>query len=99
MATMITEDCIACGACEDECPNGAIRLGDEIFAIDPARCSECVGFSDMQKCAEACPVDCCVDDPERREGEEVLFKRAEKIHAEREITPELSESTSHFRVS
>jgi ferredoxin len=99
MATMITEDCIACGACEDECPNAAISLGDEIFAIDPTHCSECVGFSDTQKCAEACPIDCCVADPERRESEEVLFKRAQEIHAEGEITVELSESTSHFRAA
>ena len=33
MATMITEDCINCGACEDECPNGAISMGEEIFVI------------------------------------------------------------------
>ncbi|MBW2388846.1 MAG: 4Fe-4S binding protein, partial [Deltaproteobacteria bacterium] len=29
MATQITEDCINCGACEDECPNGAISMGAE----------------------------------------------------------------------
>jgi ferredoxin len=35
MATLIAEDCINCGACEDECPNGAISMGEEIFVIDP----------------------------------------------------------------
>ena len=27
MATMITEECINCGACEPECPNTAIYSG------------------------------------------------------------------------
>ena len=76
MANMITEDCIACGACEDECPNGAISLRDEIFVIDPTLCSECVGQHERPKCAEACPVDCCVPDPSRRESQDVLLSRA-----------------------
>jgi len=99
MATMISEDCISCGACEDECPNDAISLGDDIFVIDPDLCSECVGLHDRQKCAEVCPVECCVPDPERRESEDVLFERAERIHAEREVVLELSASTSHFRAA
>ena len=54
MATRITEDCINCGACEDECPNGAISMGSETFVIDPELCTECVGFADEQMCAAAC---------------------------------------------
>ena len=99
MATMITEECIACGACEGECPNDAISLGDDIFVIDPDRCSECVGFHDAQMCQEACPVDCCVPDPERSESEDVLFQRAVKIHADRAAELELDDSTSHFRAA
>ncbi len=30
MATMITEECINCGACEPECPNEAISEGDDL---------------------------------------------------------------------
>ena len=99
MANMITQDCIACGACEDECPNGAIHLGDDGFAIDPDLCSECVGLSETQKCQEACPLDCCVPDPDRRESEQVLFQRAARIHADREDKLELDESKSHFRAA
>jgi ferredoxin len=62
MATLIAEDCINCGACEDECPNGAISMGEEIFVIDPDLCTECVGFSGEQMCALACPPDVCVQD-------------------------------------
>ena len=97
MATMITDDCISCGACEDECPNDAISLGDEIFVIDPDLCSECVGLHATQKCAEACPIECCVPDPERRETEEVLFERARRIHEGRGATLELNDATSHLR--
>ena len=39
MATRISNDCINCGACEDECPNGAISVGSETFVIDPALCT------------------------------------------------------------
>lgn len=99
MATMITEDCIARGACEDECPNEAIRLGEEIFAIDPTLCCECVGLHHRQKCADACPIDCCVPDPRYRETEAALFARAERIHASRGAVLALSEATSHLRGS
>jgi ferredoxin len=56
MALTITDECIACGACEDECPNGAISEGDDIFVIDPNKCDECDG-ADPTSCQEVCPVD------------------------------------------
>jgi NAD-dependent dihydropyrimidine dehydrogenase PreA subunit len=80
MATMITNDCINCGACEPECPNNAISQGETIFVIDPMLCTECVGFHDYEACAAVCPVDCCVTDPNNIETEEVLIKRARALH-------------------
>ena len=38
MANKITEDCINCGACEPECPNGAISQGDGTYVVDPSKC-------------------------------------------------------------
>ena len=64
MALKITEDCINCDVCEPECPNEAISMGPEIYIIDPLKCTECVGFYDSSKCAEICPVDACVPDPD-----------------------------------
>ncbi|MFQ6112161.1 MAG: YfhL family 4Fe-4S dicluster ferredoxin [Nitrospinota bacterium] len=63
MALMINEDCINCGVCEPECPYDAISEGEEIFVIDPNLCKECEGHYDSPKCAEVCPVDACVPDP------------------------------------
>jgi len=45
----ITEECLACGACIDECPNDAISEGDDIYVIDPDKCDDC------GSCVEACP--------------------------------------------
>jgi len=82
MATMITSDCINCGACEPECPNNAISQGDPVYVIDPILCTECVGFHDYEACAAVCPVDVCVTDPNNIESEEVLIARARALHPE-----------------
>jgi ferredoxin len=49
MAHVISEDCIACGACQSACPCDAISEGD-IYVIDPAACTDCGA------CVDACPV-------------------------------------------
>ena len=50
MAFKITDDCISCGACEAECPVGAIAEGDGQYEIDADACVSCGA------CADACPV-------------------------------------------
>jgi ferredoxin len=95
MATVITSECINCGACEPECPNTAIYQGgvewelngmthpavaQDIFYIVPEKCTECVGFHDHEACAAVCPVDCCVPDPNIPEAEDVLMARARELH-------------------
>ncbi|MFN7950982.1 MAG: YfhL family 4Fe-4S dicluster ferredoxin [bacterium] len=85
MSTTITDECINCGACEPECPNNAISEGDDIYVIDPQLCTECVGFFDIEQCAEVCPVDCCVPDPNNLESEEVLLERAKKLHPDHQF--------------
>lgn len=97
MAIMITDECISCHACEPECPNGAISLGDEHYVIDPMLCTECVGFSGSPQCAYVCPIDVCLDDPERRETEDDLFARAKALHPDQADSLALSPATSHFR--
>ncbi|MEA3338760.1 MAG: 4Fe-4S binding protein [Chloroflexota bacterium] len=60
MAMKITDECIACGSCEFECPVDAISEGDEIYEIDPDVCIECEGYFDTQQCVEVCPSDAIV---------------------------------------
>jgi len=50
MALMITDECINCDVCEPECPNNAIFMGIQIYQIDPAKCTECVGHYDEPQC-------------------------------------------------
>jgi ferredoxin len=96
---MITEECINCGACEPECPNQAISQGEDIFVIDPALCTECVGFHDEEACAAVCPVDCCIPDPDNLEPEPALLERAQQLHPEKQFPPlaELPAHLSRFR--
>lgn len=51
MAYKINDACINCGACEPECPVGAISEQDDVRVIDEDACTEC-GI-----CAGVCPVD------------------------------------------
>ena len=80
MAYKITEDCISCGACEAECPNAAISEGETIFVIDPDKCTECVGAHESSKCAETCPVESCIPDPDHKETREQLLKKWQALH-------------------
>jgi ferredoxin len=60
MALKITDDCIACGACEPECPTNSISEGSPIYIIDAATCVECEGYYDAPQCIAVCPVECIV---------------------------------------
>ncbi|MHB8302567.1 MAG: 4Fe-4S binding protein [Acidobacteriaceae bacterium] len=57
MAYMIKESsCTGCSACVYECPNSAIYEQNFAFAIDPAKCTECIGFFDEPQCTASCPI-------------------------------------------
>jgi ferredoxin len=81
MALMITDACINCDVCEPECPNNAISAGDEIYQIDPARCTECVGHHDTPRCVELCPVDCIPKDPAHVETQAALEAKYQRLTA------------------
>ena len=80
MAYKITEECISCGACEPECKNEAIAEGKEIYVVDPARCTECVGWFESSKCVEVCPVDACISDSAHKETREQLLDKWKKLY-------------------
>jgi ferredoxin len=54
---IVASQCTVCGACEFECPNAAIRLKNDMYLIDPKKCTDCVGFFDAPQCAAVCPVE------------------------------------------
>ena len=80
MAYKITDDCISCGACETECKNNAISEGENSYTIDPDKCTECVGNHESPRCAEICPMDACVPDPEYEESKEQLLEKWQSLH-------------------
>ena len=50
MAYVINDSCVMCGACESQCPVGAIKAGDGKYEIDADACISC------GSCAGGCPV-------------------------------------------
>ncbi len=52
MAYVIDRDtCIACGACADQCPCGAIAEDGDAYVIDADACADCGA------CEAQCPVE------------------------------------------
>ena len=88
MALLITDACINCDVCEPECPNEAIAQGPEIYVIDPARCTECVGHFDVPQCREVCPVDCIPLDPDHEESRPQLMRKYEGLMAIKVAAPQ-----------
>ena len=77
---MGSEMCIR-DRCEPECPNGAITQGIEIYEINPALCTECVGHFETSQCVDVCPVDCIPLDPSYVESREQLMDKYHRIIA------------------
>lgn len=50
MAYKISNECISCGACADNCPVAAISQGADQYEINPEVCISCGA------CAGVCPV-------------------------------------------
>ncbi len=50
MAYKISDECISCGACAEQCPVNAISEGEAHYQIDETLCIECGA------CADTCPV-------------------------------------------
>ena len=51
MAFVITEECLSCGSCAEQCPAEAIFEGEAHFEINPDTCMDCGA------CADSCPND------------------------------------------
>lgn len=82
MALKITDECINCDVCEPVCPNTAIYQGEEIYEIDPERCTECVGHFDEPQCVSVCPVDCIPKDEKHPENVDQLMAKYKRLMEE-----------------
>lgn len=80
MALSITEDCTACDACVEPCPNTAISVGDPIFTINPKLCTEFVGHEHEPQCMLVCPADCIIPDPDHRKSQGELLAKYQSMH-------------------
>ena len=89
MALLITDECINCDVCEPECPNQAISMGVEIYQIDPARCTECVGHFDAPQCVQVCPVNCIPIDPAHAETNESLWAKYRRLQIAAAVEPQV----------
>lgn len=88
MALLIKNSCINCDMCEPECPNQAISMGDNIYQIDPDRCTECVGHYDVPTCMKVCPIDnTIIKDPAHNETKEQLWEKFVLLHHADELYP------------
>lgn len=81
MAYIILEDCTGCDRCVDDCPNEAITEGDEIYLIDPNKCTECVGANEESQCVAVCPSLAIELDPNYQESQEELLAKYNALHA------------------
>ena len=82
MSLLINELCVNCDVCEPVCPNRAISMGPEIYVIDPALCTECVGHFDEPQCVVVCPVECIDPDPAHPESESQLLQKLRQLQQE-----------------
>ncbi len=86
MALIITDECINCDVCEPECPNEAISAGEEIYVIDPNKCTECVGHYDEPQCQIVCPVDCIPLNPDVVETREQLQEKYLRLTGQKVVS-------------
>ena len=57
-----------------------IFMGEEIYQIDPDKCTECVGHYDEPQCQLVCPVDCIIIDKDLDESEDYLYEKQAWMH-------------------
>jgi ferredoxin len=60
-------------------PEPGNRPGEEIYFIDPAKCTECVGHFEKSQCVVVCPVDCIAVDPDHVESKEALQEKYQRL--------------------
>ena len=59
-------ECAACGACEEECAAGALRMNESelSYVVDPAACTDCAD------CVAVCPTGAISPPPGAETGDQ-----------------------------
>ena len=57
-------------------------MGESIYVIDPAKCTECMGHFDEPQCIQVCPVECIPVNPDYIETKEQLLGKYFKLQAQ-----------------
>lgn len=78
MAFVITDKCLSCGSCAEQCPAEAISEGELHFEINPEKCLSCGA------CAAQCPAEAIA----KVEEEEYVAEDVEDIEVEIVELPE-----------
>lgn len=65
------------GVCTEAASPNTPKKEDTYFII-PDKCTECIGFYPSPRCANVCPVNCCL--PDEKENTEELFKKKVFLH-------------------
>lgn len=56
-------------------------MGERIYQIEPALCTECVGHHEEPQCVQVCPVECIESDPRHVETQAQLLHKCTLIQA------------------
>ncbi len=80
MAVDITDVCIGCGACFEECPNEAVVEVDGLYIVIPDRCTECWGIYSSAQCLDLCPVEAVALDRDHPDDEASLERKFRRLH-------------------
>lgn len=104
MAVRITDLCISCDVCLDECPTGSIvnaknnPTDENYYYVNPATCTECIGDHSSPACQAACPIGDCIvwdlpyDDANRAHfvGNDLYKISADEANANQSFLAEVS---------
>jgi ferredoxin len=82
MSVIITDSCVACGACIWECPEQAIIPGMTHPSVDGDACTECLGWYGESQCMVVCPASALTVRPESREQ---LLTKFRDLHPQRAV--------------
>jgi ferredoxin len=69
-------------------------MGEEIYQIDPHKCTECVGHFDEPQCVQLCPVSCIPRHPEFVETPQQLWAKYRRLKHQAEHETAVADGAS-----